>query len=112
MRIIFYLSGNRDQVLLELLRSNLSNSVGGVLGWLEGQVVGEETSNVWRGHRGTGDGVDGVLGADPGGLDVETWSKDVVALAVVGEVSTLIGESAGTNSNCLVGCGRRVVARV
>jgi hypothetical protein len=67
---------------------------------------------VGRCHRGTGDGVDGVLAADPGGLDVKTRGEDVVALAVVGEVGTLIGESAGTDGDGLLGSGRRVVARV
>jgi len=92
-------SGNRDESSLELLGADISDSKGRVLGGLEGKKVGEETSNVGRSHRGTGDGVDGVLAANPGGLDVKTGSKDVVALAVVGEVSALVSESAGTDGD-------------
>jgi hypothetical protein len=106
------LGGNGDQVSLELLGADVRNSEGGVLGRLEGKHVGKKASNVRRSHRGTGDGVDGVLAADPGGLDVETGGEDVVALAVVGEVGTLIGESAGTDGDGLLGSGRGVVARV
>lgn len=101
--VMTYLGGNSNQVLLELLGGDLGNSVSGVFGWLKRQVVCEETGDVWGSHRGTGNGIDGVLAADPSGLDVETWGKDVVALAVVGEVSTLICESAGTNGYGLVG---------
>jgi hypothetical protein len=106
------LSCDGDEVSLELLGADISNSEGRVLGRLEGEHVGKETSNVRRSHRGTGDGVDGVLAADPGGLDVKTGGEDVVALAVVGEVGTLIGESAGTNGDGLLSGGRGVVARV
>lgn len=106
------LSGNRDEVALELLRSDVCNSIGRVLGWLERQHVGEETSNMRRCHGGTGDGVDGVLAADPGRLDVETGSKDVVALAEVGEVGSLVSKSAGANSDGILSGGWGVVARV
>jgi len=106
------LSGDGNEVSLELLGADISNGEGRVLGGLEGEHVGKKTSNVRRSHRGTGDGVDGVLAADPGGLNVKTRGEDVVALAVVGEVGTLIGESAGTNGDSLLGSGRRVVARV
>lgn len=106
------LGGDGDEVGLKLLRADISDSEGRVLGRLEGEHVGKEASNVGRSHRGTGDGVDGVLAADPGGLDVETRGEDVVALAVVGEVGTLISESAGTDGDGLLGSGRRVVARV
>ena len=105
-------SGNRDESSLELLGADISDSEGRVLGGLEGKKVGEETSNVGRSHRGTGDGVDGVLAANPGGLDVKTGSKDVVALAVVGEVGALVSESAGTNGDGVLSGSRRVVARV
>lgn len=105
-------SGDRDESSLELLGADISDSEGRVLGGLEGKKVGKETSNVGRGHRGTGDGVDGVLAANPGGLDVKTGSKDVVALAVVGEVGALVSESAGTNGDGVLSGSRRVVARV
>lgn len=106
------LGGDGDQVGLELLRGDIRDSEGRVLGRLEGEEVGEETSNVRRGHGGTGNGVHGVLAADPGRLDVKTGGKDVVALAVVGEVGTLVSESAGTNGDGLVSSGGRVVAGV
>jgi hypothetical protein len=105
-------SGNRDESSLELLGADISDSEGRVLGGLEGKEVGKKTSNVGRGHRGTGDGVDGVLAADPGGLDVKTRSKDVVALAVVGEVGALVSKSAGTDGDGVLSGSRRVVAGV
>lgn len=121
---------NGDEVRLELLWGDVGNGVGGALGWLQGKQVGEEASNVRRGHGSTGDGVDGVLAADPGGLDkvsfclsikytprqthlnVETWCEDVVASAVVGEVSALVSEGAGTNGDGVLSGGWGVVARV
>lgn len=106
------LGGNRDEVGLELLRGDVGDGVSRVLGWLERKQVGEESSNVRRGHRGTGDGVDGVLASNPGGLNVKAWGKDVIALAVVGEVGTLVGESASTDSDSVLSSGRRVVAGV
>lgn len=106
------LSGDGDKVSLKLLRGDIRDSEGRVLGGLEGKEVGEKASNVGRGHRGTGDGVDGVLAADPGGLDVKAGSKDVVALAVVGEVGTLVSERAGTDGDGLLGGSGRVVAGV
>ena len=44
------------------------------------------------GHGGTGDGVGSVLATNPGGENVKTRGKDVIALAVVGEVGTFIGK--------------------
>jgi hypothetical protein len=105
-------SGNGDEVSLELLGADVSDSEGRVLGGLERKKVGKETSNVGRGHGGTRDGVDGVLAANPGRLDVKTRSKDVVALAVVGEVGALVSESAGTNGDGVLSGSRRVVARI
>jgi len=67
---------------------------------------------VGRGHRGTGDDVGSSLTADPGGKDVEAGGEDVVALAKVGEVSTLVSKSGGTDSDGLLGGGGRVSARV
>ena len=97
---------------LELLGGDVGNGVGGVLAGLKRQHVGEETGNVRRGHGGSGDGVDGVLAANPGGLNFETGGKDVIALAVVGEVSTLIGQGGGTDSDGVLSSGRRIAARV
>jgi hypothetical protein len=67
---------------------------------------------VGRGHRGTRNNVGGSLAADPGGKDVETGSEDVVALAKVGEVSTLVSKSGGTNGDGLLSSSGRVSARV
>lgn len=65
-----------------------------------------------RGHGGSGDGVGGVLAADPGRQDVEARSEDVGAFAEVGEVCTLVSKGSGSDSNGFVGRCRRVVARV
>lgn len=65
-----------------------------------------------RSHRGTRDGVGGVLGANPGGKNVKTWGKDVIALSVVGEVGTFIVEGGGTDSDSILSCSRGVVAGV
>ena len=78
------LGSDSDERLLELLGSDLRNSVGRVRLGLEGDVVGQQTSNVRRGHGGSGDGVDGVLAANPSGEDVQTGGEDVSALSVVG----------------------------
>jgi len=75
-----------DEVGLQLLGGNVGNSISRVLGRLQREQVGQKTGNMGRGHGGTGDGVDGVFVADPGGLDVQAGSKDVIALSVVGEV--------------------------
>jgi hypothetical protein len=106
------LGGDGHKVSLKLLRGDIRDSKGRVLSGLKRKEVGEKASDVRRGHRGTGDGVDGVLAADPGGLDVEAGSEDVVALAEVGEVSTLVSQSAGTDGDGLLGSSGRVVARV
>jgi hypothetical protein len=103
---------DRDEVSLELLGGDVGDSVGRVLGRLERQHVGKETSNVRGGHGGTRDGVGGVLRTDPGGQDVETGGEDVVALSVVGEVRTLIKESGGTDGDGVLSSSRGVVARV
>ncbi len=104
--------GDRDEVSLELLGGDVGDSVGRVLGRLERQHVGKETSNVGRSHGGTRDGVGGVLRADPGGQDVETRGEDVVALSVVGEVGTLVKQSGGTDSDGILSRSRGVVAGV
>lgn len=101
-----------DEVSLELLGGDVGDSVGRVLGRLERQHVGKETSNVGRGHGGTRDGVGGVLRADPGGKDVETRGEDVVALSVVGEVRTLVKEGGGTDGDGVLSSSWGVVAGV
>lgn len=101
-----------NEVSLQLLGGDVSDSVGRVLGGLKGEVVGQETSNVGRGHGGTRDGVGGVLRADPGGKDVETGGEDVIALSVVGKVGTLVREGGSTDGDSILSSGRRVVARV
>jgi hypothetical protein len=101
-----------DEVSLELLGGDVGNGVGRVLGRLERQHVGKETGNVGRSHGGTGDGVGGVLRADPGGQDVETRGEDVVALSVIGEVRALVEEGGGTDGNGVLSSSRGVVAGV
>ena len=98
--------GDGDQVSLELLGRDVGNSVGRVLGRLKRQHVGKKTSNVGRGHGGSGDGVGSVLRADPGGQDVETRGEDVVALSVVGEVRTLVKEGGGTDGDGVLSSSR------
>jgi hypothetical protein len=104
--------GNLNESILQLLGSDLLNSEGRVIGGLEGDVVGQQTGNVGGGHGGTRDGVDGVLAADPGRQDVQARSKDVSALSEVGEVSTLISESGGSDGDGLLSSGRGVVASI
>ena len=96
------LGSDANEVLLELLGSDVCDSKGRVFGRLERDKVGQQASNVRGSHRGTRDGVDGVLAASPGGQNVQTRGEDVGALSVVGEVSTLISESRGTNSHDLL----------
>lgn len=99
------LGGNGDEVLLKLLGGDGSNSVLGVTSRLQREVVGEETANVGRGHGSARDGVDGILGANPGGLDVQTRGENVSALSVVGEVSTRVVKSRSTDGYGLGGRG-------
>lgn len=106
------LSSDGDEVLLELLGGDGSKGVLGVLSGLEGKVVGQETGNMGRGHGGTGDGVDGVLAALPGGLNVQTGGEDVSALSVVGEVSTAVIKSGGTDGDGLRSSSGGVVAGI
>lgn len=103
---------NRDDVSLELLGCDVCDGVSGVLGWLERDHVGQETADVRRSHRGAGDDVGGILGADPGGEDVQTGRKDIVALAKVGEVGTFVRESRSSDSDGVLSGSRRIVARV
>lgn len=64
------------------------------------------------GHGCTRNGVGRVVAADPGGLNVETRGKDIVAFSVVGKVSTLVSQSRGTDSHGLLGSGWRVAAGI
>ena len=106
------LGSNGDDGSLELLGGHLGNGKGRVLGGRQGDVVGQETGNVGGGHGGSGDGVDGVLAASPGGQDVQTRSEDISALSVVGEVSTLVSQGRSTNSDGLLGSGGGVIASI
>lgn len=101
-----------DEGVLELLGGDLLNSESRVGSRLERDVVGQQTGNVGRGHGGSGDGVDGILAADPGGQDVQARSEDVSALAVVGEVGTLISEGGGSDSDGLLSSSGGVVAGI
>jgi hypothetical protein len=92
------LGGNGKKVSLELLGGDLGDCVRGVDSGLHGKKVRKETSNVRRSHGGSGNGVDSVLAASPGGENVETRGEDVVALSEVGEVRTLILQVGGTDS--------------
>ena len=106
------LCGDGQKVGLKLLGGDLSNSISRVLGWLQREQVCKKTSNMWRGHGGTRDGVDGVLATDPGGLDVQTWGEDVVALAIVGEVGTGVLKSGRADGDRLLSGSWGVVAGV
>jgi len=106
------LGTDADEGLLHVLGGDVGDGVSGVLGGLEGDHVGEKTSNMRRSHGGAGNSVDGILAANPGGLDVQTGAEDVDALADIGEVGTFIGESRGTDSDGVGGSGARVVASV
>lgn len=106
------LGGDGNESSLQLLGGDGVGGILRVLSRLKGEVVGEKTADVGRGHGGTGDGVDGILGADPGGLDAQTGGEDVSALAVVGEVGTAVIESRGTDGDGLRGSSGGVLAGV
>lgn len=100
------------------VRLDRSRAGSAVLGEVEGlgtvdrEEVSEETADVGAGHRGTRDGVGGLVTTVPGGEDVESGRKDVDALAVVGEVGAVVPKGGGTDGHGLSGAGRRVVAGV
>lgn len=106
------LSSDRDEGRLELLGGNGSDRVLGVLSGLKREVVGKETGDMGRSHGGTRDGVDSVLGSDPGGLNAQTRGEDISALSVVGEVGTAVIESRGTNSDGLGSSSGGVLAGI
>ena len=104
--------GDAEKVGLELLGGDGSDRVLGSLGGLEGEVVGQETADMGGGHRGTRDGVGGILAADPGGEDAQARGEDVSALAVVGEVGTAVVEGRSANGDGLLSSGGGRVAGV
>ena len=104
--------GDAEKVGLELLGGDGSDRVLGSLRGLEREVVGQETADVGGGHRGTGDGVGGVLAADPGGEDAQARGEDVSALAVVGEVGTAVVESRSADGDGLLSSGGGRVAGI
>lgn len=106
------LSGDLEKVVLELLGGDGSKRVLRVGGGLERKVVGQETSDMGRGHGSAGDGVGGVLAADPGGKNAETGGEDISALAVVGEVGTAVINARGTDRDGLGSSSWRVVAGI
>lgn len=106
------LGSDRNHVSLHFSWSDLSNGKSGIGRRLEGEEVGQETADMGRGHGSSGDGVDGVLASNPGGLDVQARSEDVGTFAVIGEVSTLISKSRGTDGDGVLRASRRVVASI
>lgn len=76
------------------------------------EQVGEQTTDVRRSHRSTGDGVGGPVASVPGGKNVESGSEDVNTLAVVGEVGSLVVQVGSTNGDGVFGSSGRVVAGV
>ena len=71
-----------------------------------------DAADVWRGHGGTRDRVDGVRGADPGRGDRGARGKDVGAEAVVGEVRSLVALVRGRDGDAIWGRGWGGEARV
>jgi hypothetical protein len=67
---------------------------------------------VGRGHGSSGDGVDGILAADPGGENVQAGGENVSALAVVGEVGTLISQGGCSDGDGLLSSSGGVVASI
>lgn len=104
--------GNADQLALELLGGDGSDGVLRVGGRLQGQVVGQETADVGRGHGSSRDGVNRGLASDPGRLDAQARGEDVSALSVVGEVGTAVVNRRGTDSDGLASGSGRVVTCV
>lgn len=65
---------------LQLLGCNVGDSISGVGGWLEGEEVSQETTDVRRGHGSSRNSIGGIFAPNPGGLDVEARSEDISAL--------------------------------
>ena len=63
-------------------------------------------------HGGSGDGVGGGLAADPCGLHVNTWGKDIKDSAVVGETSAVVRYISGTDGDGVWCRGGRVVGGI
>ncbi|KAH3669491.1 hypothetical protein OGAPHI_001612 [Ogataea philodendri] len=101
-----------DDVLLQLSRRDRSRCKCGVVVWLQTKEVGQQSSNVWRSHRSSGKSGSGSLGANVSGQHVQTRTKDVNTLTVVGEVCSGVRKRGSTNSDSRF-CGSwRVVASV
>lgn len=47
------LSGNSDEILLQLLGRNIRNSIGRIFGGLHREEVSQKTGNVWGCHGGS-----------------------------------------------------------
>lgn len=94
-------STNADHTFLQLGRGH-GNSIIGIRRGGKGEEVGEEAANVGGGHRGSGDGVGGILASDPGGQDVETGGEDVDAGTVVGKVGAGVSKGGCTDGHCFL----------
>jgi hypothetical protein len=104
--------GERNKVLLKLGGGDGGGGEVRVRLGLQRQVVRKQTCNMRRGHGGTGEGGNSLLGANVGGENVETRAKDVDTLSVVGEVGSSIGEGRGTNGDGILSGSRGVVASI
>ena len=82
------------------------------LGSVNGEEVGEKTTDMRGSHRSTGDGVGGFVSSVPGGEDVESWGENIDTFTVVGEVGSLVAKGRCTDSDGLVSGSGGVVAGV
>lgn len=86
--------------------------LGSAVGLTGTQVQSGDTDNVGGGHGGSGDGVAGSLGSNPGRGDLDTGSKDLDALAEGREGGNVIVDIRGTDGQSLGGTGGRTRAGV
>ena len=56
---------------------------------------------MWASHRGTTDGVGGIVTTDPGGSDGYSWSEDINTRTVVGEGCTCVGDIGRSDADSL-----------
>jgi len=91
----------------ELVKDSLGSGQG-----VEGEVQSSNTSNVRRGHRGTGDGVGGSVGTDPGRGDTDTGGEDLNTASPRGEVSGGIVLVRGSDGEGVGGTGGRSIASI
>lgn len=100
-RVLAVGTSNDTTVEADVVLGGDGSQVVGNLLWVGVGVVTQEqsggTSDVRGSHGGSGDGVDGGWGSDPGGLDGASWGEDVDTFTVVGE------RRAGIRSNTLGG---------